>query len=326
MSWKMSAIRSFRSFMTKAAGLKRKEQTVFSEKKQLEAGTYKNKEAFLFLLPWIAGVLLFTIGPMIQSLWLSFTDYSIYESAKFIGLQNYREMFFEDRMFKQSLMITLKYVVMFVPVKLIAALAVALLLNQNIRGMSLYRTIYYIPSIIGAGIAMAVTWKIVLSRDGFLNEFLGIFGVGPYDFLTNPKMALTTLAMMGAWQFGSSMVVFLAALKQVPRDLYESSEIDGAGRVLQFFRITLPLISSTVLFNLIMGIINAFQVFTQVSVITGGGPADSTYVYMLHLYRTAFEGHRMGYSSALAWILTVIILVFALVVFWSSKKWVYYEN
>lgn len=305
---------------------KRKEKAVFGEKKPFDSGKYKNKEAFLFLLPWILGVVLFTVGPMVQSLWLSFTDYSIYSEAKFIGLQNFIEMFSEDRMFKHSLLITLRYVFLFVPIKLIAALLIAVLLNQNVKGMSVYRTIYYIPSIVGAGIAMAVTWKIVLSRDGFVNEFLRIFGLGPFDFLTNPKMSLTTLALMGAWQFGSAMVVFLAALKQVPRELYEAGDIDGAGKVNQFFKITLPMISSTILFNLIMGIINAFQVFTQVSVITNGGPADSTYVYMLHLYRTAFESHRMGYSSALAWVLTFIILAFALVIFKSSQKWVYYEN
>jgi ABC-type sugar transport system permease subunit len=294
--------------------------------KQLDTSKYNNKAAFLFLLPWIIGVLLFTIWPMIQSLWLSFTDYSIYGSAKFIGLDNYKEMFFDDRMFKNSLIITLKYVIMFVPVKMVAALFVAILLNKKIRGMAIYRTIYYIPSIIGAGIAMAVTWKIVLSRDGFVNDILSIFGIGPFDFLTSPKMALGTLAIMGAWQFGSAMVVFLSALKQVPNELYEAGDIDGAGKIRKFFKITLPMISSNILFNLIMGIINAFQVFTQVSVITNGGPADSTYVYMLHLYRTAFESHRMGYSSALAWILTLIIFAFTVIIFWSSKKWVYYEN
>lgn len=299
---------------------------MFGEKKQFDNSKYKNKEAYLFLLPWILGVLLFTIWPMLQSFWLSFTDYSIYGSAKFIGLDNYKEMFFDDRMFKNSLAVTVKYVVMFVPIKLIAALLVAILLNKKIKGISAYRTIYYIPSIIGAGVAMAVTWKIILSRDGFVNEFLGLLGLGPFDFLTNPDIALGTLAMMGAWQFGSSMVVFLSALKQVPVDMYEASTIDGAGKIRQFFSITLPMISSTILFNLIMGIINAFQVFTQVSVITDGGPADSTYVYMLHLYRTAFESQRMGYSSALAWILTLIILAFTLLIFWSSKKWVYYEN
>ncbi len=293
---------------------------------QIDTSKLNNKAAFLFLFPWIVGILLFTLWPMVQSFWLSFTDYSIYGNEKFIGLSNYKEMFFEDRMFKTSLIITLKYVIMFVPVKMVAALLVATLLNKKIKGMSIYRTIYYIPSIIGAGIAMAVTWKIVLSRDGFVNDILSAFGIGPYDFLTSPKMALGTLAMMGAWQFGSAMVVFLAALKQVPAELYEAGDIDGAGKIRKFFNITLPMISSNILFNLIMGIINAFQVFTQVSVITNGGPADSTYVYMLHLYRTAFESQRMGYSSALAWILTLIILLVTALIFWSSKKWVYYEN
>lgn len=299
---------------------------MFGAKIKQEDSRFNNKAAFFFLLPWLIGVILFTIWPMIQSLWLSFTDYSIYGDTSFIGFDNYIEMFNEDRMFKKSLLVTLKYVLMFVPVKMVAALFVAVLLNKKIKGMAIYRTIYYIPSIIGAGIAMAVTWKIVLSRDGFVNNILEVFGLGPFDFLTSPKLALGTLAMMGAWQFGSAMVVFLAALKQVPAELYEAGDIDGAGRIRKFINITVPMISSNVLFNLIMAIINAFQVFTQVSVITNGGPADSTYVYMLHLYRTAFESHRMGYSSALAWILTLIIFAFTAVVFWSSKKWVYYEN
>lgn len=294
--------------------------------KPLDRQRQDTRDAYIFLLPWLIGVLAFTLWPMIQSFLLSFTDYSIFGNVRFIGLDNFKEIFTEDRMFKNSLKVTFQYVLLFVPVKLIAALFVAILLNRKMKGMNMYRTIYYMPSIIGAGVAMAVTWKIVLSRDGFVNHFLGMVGIPPLDFLSSPKSALATLAMMGAWQFGSSMVIFLAGLKQVPQELYEAADVDGCRKVRRFFTITMPMISSTIFFNLIMGIINAFQVFTQVSVITNGGPADSTYVYMLHLYRTAFEGQRMGYSSALAWILTLIILVFTLLVFWSSKLWVHYED
>ncbi len=282
--------------------------------------------AYALLLPWIAGVLLFTLWPMLQSLFLSFADYRIYGSASFVGLENFSEMFFEDRMFKTSVFLTFKYVLLFVPIKLVAALLVAQVLNRNIKGISLYRTIYYLPSIVGSSVAMAVTWKMVLSREGFVNVLLGYLNLGPIDFLSSPLYALETLAMMGAWQFGSSMVIFLAGLKQVPQELYEAAEVDGTKKIRQFFSITLPMISSTILFNLVMGLINAFQVFTQIAVITNGGPADSTYVYMLHLYRTAFVSHRMGYSSALAWVLTLIILATTGLVFLSSKRWVYYEE
>lgn len=192
--------------------------------------------------------------------------------------------------------------------------------------MSIYRTIYYLPSIIGSGVAMAVTWKMVLSRDGYVNSVLGLLGLGPVDFLSSPNIALYTLSMLGAWQFGSSMVIFLAGLKQIPNELYEASEVDGASKKVMFIRITLPLLTPTILFNLIMGIINAFQVFTQIFVMTRGGPAESTYFYIFHLYKTAFENFRMGYSSALAWVLTIIIILFTAITFKTSNKWVYYES
>ena len=235
-------------------------------------------------------------------------------------------MFFEDRMFKTSVFLTFKYVLMFVPVKLVAAFTGCAGAEQEYQGDISVPNDLLSSSIVGSSVAMAVTWKMVLSREGFVNVVLGYLHLGPIDFLSSPSYALETLAMMGAWQFGSSMVIFLAGLKQVPQELYEAADVDGTKKMRQFFSITLPMISSTILFNLVMGLINAFQVFTQIAVITNGGPADSTYVYMLHLYRTAFVSHRMGYSSALAWVLTLIILATTGLVFLSSKRWVYYRS
>jgi len=280
----------------------------------------------LFLLPWMAGFLLFTIWPIIQSLVLAFTSYDIFSPMKFIGFGNFVEMFTEDRLFKNSLYVTLKYVLLSVPTKLIFALLIAMVLNQKLRGIGLYRTIYYLPSILGASVAMSVTWKMVLSRTGFLNQLLAYLGIGPFDFLASPNMALETLAMMSAWQFGSAMVIFLSGLKNIPSELYEAASVDGAKPLRRFLKITLPMLSPTILFNLIMGIIGSFQVFTQAFVTTKGGPVNSTYFYVLHLYRLAFENFRMGYASALAWFLTILIVVVTAVTFKLFDKFVYYES
>ena len=283
-------------------------------------------EGYLFIAPWIIGFLLFSLYPMINSAVLAFTEYDIFSGMKFIGLGNFREMFTDDRMFVHSLSTTMKYVVISVPTRLIAALIVALLLNQQIRGMSVYRTIYYLPSVLATSVAMMVTWKMVLSRGGIANRVLALIGIGPYDFLANPDMALGTVSVLAIWQLGSAMVIFLAGLKAIPKELYEAAIVDGSSALQRFFRITLPLLTPTLFFNLVMGIIGAFQVFNVGFVMTRGGPAGATYFYVLHLYKTAFEGFRMGYASALAWILALIVMVLTLFVFKTSDKWVYYES
>lgn len=283
-------------------------------------------EGYLFLLPWLCGFLLFTIWPIIQSFLLSFTSYDIFTPPKFIGLQNFVEMFTSDRIFKKALWVTLKYVLMSVPLKLCMALFIAMVLSQKLRGIGIYRTIYYLPSILGASVAMSVTWKMVLGYDGFVNYFLGLFGLGPVNFLANPSLSLPTLAMISAWQFGSAMLIFLSGLKNVPQELYEAAEVDGARWWKRFIHITLPMLSPTILFNFIMNMIGSFQVFTEAFVMTRGGPVDSTYFYVLHLYRTAFENFRMGYASALAWLLTIIIVIVTAITFKISDHYVYYEN
>lgn len=283
-------------------------------------------EGYLFIAPWLIGFLAFSLWPMINSAILAFADYNVFSGMRFIGLDNFRVMFTEDKMFGHSLLTTTIYVVVSVPVRLAAALLVALLLNQKIRGMSIYRTIYYLPSVLATSVAMLVTWKMVLSREGIANRVLGLLGLGPYDFLSNPDMALWTVSFLAIWQLGSAMVIFLAGLKAIPTELYEAAVVDGSSSWQRFFRITIPLLTPTIFFNLVMGIIGAFQVFSVGFVMTRGGPANATYFYVLHLYRTAFESYRMGYASALAWVLAMIVMALTLLVFRSSDKWVHYEN
>ena len=283
-------------------------------------------EGYLFLVPWICGFLIFTLWPIVQSFLLAFSSYDIFSDPVFIGFDNFKEMFTEDGKFLNSLWGTCKYVILSVPIKLIAALAIAMILNQKIRGIGVYRTIYYLPSILGASVAMSVTWKMVLGHTGFVNQILSLMGLGPFDFLADPNLSLQTLAMMSAWQFGSAMVIFLSGLKNIPQELYEAASVDGARAWKKFIKITLPMLSPTILFNLIMNMIGSFQVFTESYVITKGGPGDSTYFYVLHLFRTAFGNFRMGYASALAWFLTVIIIIVTAITFKASDKLVYYEN
>ena len=199
-------------------------------------------------------------------------------------------------------------------------------MNQNIKGMRFYRTIYYLPSILGGSVAISVLWRFLFRRDGIVNMILAVVGIAPVDWLGSPKHALGTVALLGIWQFGSSMVLFLAGLKQVPAELYDAAKVDGAGKIRTFFSVTLPMISSIIFFNLVMQLINAFQDFTAPFVITGGGPLNATYVFAIHLYNSAFKYFKTGYASALSWILFVIIMLFTLLVFKSSAYWTYYED
>jgi multiple sugar transport system permease protein len=206
------------------------------------------------------------------------------------------------------------------------ALLVAVLLNQKIRGMHFYRTIYYLPSILGGGVAVSVMWQMLLSRDGAVNALLKVFGINGPNWLANPRTALYAIVIMSCWAFGSAMVIFLAGLKGIPDELYEAASVEGATPVRQFFYITLPLLSPVILFNLVMSLINGFQVFTQAFIMTNGGPLNATRFYVLYLYQNAFQYFRMGYASALAWILFFIIMVFTLLIFRSSAFWVHYQN
>ncbi|MFB4321504.1 sugar ABC transporter permease [Priestia sp. BR_2] len=281
---------------------------------------------YLFISPWLIGFLALTAYPMLLSLYYSFTNYTLMKPIKWVGLDNYERIIMADDKFAQSLKLTFYYVLASVPLKLIAALMVALLLKKAVRGISVYRTAIYFPSLIGASIAVSLLWKNIFGVDGFFNQVLGFFGIPGTGWVTNPDTALWSLIGLSVWQFGSSMVIFLAGLKQIPNDLYEASAVDGAGKLKQFFKITLPMLSPTLFFNLIMGVINSFQMFTPAYVITGGGPMNSTYVYALYLYERAFSRYQLGYSSSLAWIMLILIVAAAVIINLTSKYWVFYES
>lgn len=281
---------------------------------------------YVFISPWLIGFLLLTLWPILQSFYLSFTDYSLLDAPSWVGTDNYTEIFTKDRLFVKSLAVTFIFVLLAVPIKLFFSLMVAILLNKNIRGMNGYRTALYFPSLIGGSVAVAALWRNMFGIDGYINSILGWFGIQGIGWISNPDTALGTLILLSAWQFGSTMVIFLAGLKQIPKDLYESASVDGAGAVRKFFNITIPMLSPVMFFNLVLGIINAFQMFTAAFVITSGGPANATYMYVLFLYEKAFKHYQMGYASALGWILLVIVAAFTAINFVVSKYWVFYES
>ncbi len=281
---------------------------------------------YLYILPWIIGFLVLQLVPLINSFWYSFTNFQLLGHAKFLGLANYKKIFTADPTFVKSLLVTFYYVLIAVPLKLAFALAIAVILNQNIKGINLFRTLYYIPSILGGSVAISVLWKYLFMSQGVVNKILGTIGLPAVDWLGDPRFALGTISLVTVWQFGSSMLLFLAGLKQIPVSLYEAARIDGAGKLRIFWKITLPELSPILLFNLIMQMINAFQDFTSAFVITQGGPLKSTYLYGLMLYDQGFKFFKMGYSSALSWILFAIILFFTSLTFRSSQSWVHYGD
>lgn len=286
-----------------------------------------NVLGYCMIAPWLIGFLVMFLIPMCISLYYSFTDYNLLSDPNFIGIQNYVRMFTDDPDFWQAIKVTFLYVLILVPCRLAFALLVALLLNTKRKGGGLYRTLYYIPSIIGGSIAVSIVWKQLFGNDGVAMSLLSLVGIDQkLSFIGNPNTALGTLILLGVWQFGSSMLIFLAALKQVPASIYESASLDGAGGLRKFFKITLPMISPTIFFNLILQIINGFRAFTEGYIVTNGGPMDSTLFYVLNLYRRAFTYFDMGYSSAMAWVLVLIIACFAGIVFKSQGAWVYYES
>ncbi|MDQ0872397.1 multiple sugar transport system permease protein [Paenibacillus sp. V4I3] len=300
----------------------RKKTTAFTLKGRWESPI----AGYLFISPWLLGFLLLTLWPMVQSMYYSFTKYTLLDAPEWIGLRNYERIFADDEMFRQSLKITILFVVLSVPIKLFSALMVAMVLNKKIKGISVYRTFIYLPSLIGSSIAVAILWQNIFGINGFINRFLSYFGIEGISWISNPNTALGTLIILVAWQFGSSMVIFLAGLKQIPAELYEASSVDGASKVRQFVSITLPMLSPVLLFNLVLQTIGSFQMFTQAFIITKGGPINSTYMYALYLYDRAFSRYEMGYASALAWILLVVIAIVTALIFASSRYWVFYET
>ncbi|MDF2958906.1 MAG: transporter permease [Paenibacillus sp.] len=285
-----------------------------------------NLAGYIFISPWLIGFFLLTVWPIAQSFYLSFTEYSLLEDPVWVGPENYTKIFTGDTLFRKSLAVTFTFVLLSVPIKLFFSLMVALFLNKSIRGMNVYRTAIYFPSLIGGSIAVSVLWRNMFGLDGYVNQVLSWFGIQGTGWITNPDTSLGTLVLLAAWQFGSTMVIFLAGLKQIPQDLYESSSVDGAGKVKQFFNITLPMLSPVMFFNLVLGIIGSFQMFTSAFIITKGGPVNSTYMYALFLFEKAFKHYQMGYASALAWILLAIIATLTALNFYVSRYWVFYES
>ncbi len=284
-----------------------------------------NLYGYLFISPWLIGFLGLTLIPMVASLYLSFTSYDIFTSPRWIGVDNFQTMWTDVRYWK-SVRATFYYVFTSVPLRLAFALGIAMLLNTGFSMLGLYRAIFYVPSIIGGSVAVALMWRRVFGPDGLLNAGLSVVGIEGLNWLGNPRTGIWTLIILAIWQFVSPMLIFLAGLKQIPQELYEAASIDGAGGWRKFVRITLPLLSPVIFFNLVMQIISGFMVFTQAFVVTGGGPLDTTRFYSLYLYDQAFRNFRMGYASAMAWVLLLIIAFFTALAFRSSSMWVHYET
>ncbi len=287
-----------------------------------------NKAAYVFLLPWLVGLLVITIGPMVASLYLSFTDYNLLSAPHWIGLQNYVAMYHDSRLIN-SLKVTFTYVFVSVPLQLALALIIAMVLNRGMRALPFYRSVFYLPSLMGASVAIAVLWREIFGTTGLVNQLLLKIGVhNPPGWIADPSTALSTIILLHIWTFGSPMIIFLAGLRQIPTMYYEAAAVDGASKWTQFVHITMPLLSPIVFFNLVLQIIGAFQSFTQAFVVSGGtgGPADSTMFYTLYLYLQGFGQFRMGYASAMAWLLMIIIAIFTAVNFLVSKYWVHYDD
>jgi multiple sugar transport system permease protein len=281
---------------------------------------------YLFVSPWLIGFIAFIIFPLVTSLYLSFTRYDILTPPRWIGLQNWIRMFTQDPRFWNATKATFKYVLFEVPLRLTFAFIVALIFSmKESKILNLYRAIYYIPSLIGGSVAIAVVWRQIWGYDGIINALLSIFGIHGINWLGDTRTAIWTLILLAVWQFGSPMLIFLAALKQVPTELYEAATIDGASFWKRLTSITLPMITPVILFNLINQMIHGFMAFTQSYIITQGGPLDSTLFYAVYMYRKAFNDFEMGYASALAWFMLALVGLFTIIIFKTSNRWVYYE-
>ncbi len=289
---------------------------------------YRKKDymGLVYIAPWLIGFLLLQLYPFLSSLYYSFTDYQFFNDPSWIGVQNYKKLFTTDPEFYNSLKVTIVYTLYTVPGKLIMALFIAVLLNQNLKHIGVIRTIYYLPSLFSGSVAVAILWKLLFMDEGTINSLLTSIHLPKVQWLGTTSTALVTICLLEIWQFGSSMVMFLAALKQVPVSLYEAASLDGAGAVKKFFHITIPQISPIIFFNIIMQSITALQNFTSSFVVTGGGPNKGTYVLGMKLYTDAFTYFKMGYASATSWVIFGMILVITLLLFRFSSGKVYYED
>ncbi len=289
--------------------------------------TKDNKAAYIFLLPWFIGLFGITLVPMAASLYLSFTDYSLLQPGEWVGLDNYVRMFSDPRL-ANSLRVTFIYVLVGTPIQLACALGIALLLDKGLKGVSFYRSVFYLPSLLGASVAVAILWRQLFGSEGLVNQVLAIFGIEGLGWISNPDTALGTIILLHVWTFGAPMIIFLAGLRQIPTMYYEAAQVDGANGWQRFRKITLPLLSPIIFFNFVLGIIGSFQSFTQAFIVSGGsgGPADSTMFFTLYLYQQGFTRFDMGYASAMAWLLLLIIAAFTAINFIASKFWVFYDD
>ena len=291
----------------------------------------ENLYGYVFLSPWLLGFLAITAIPMLLSLYLSFTDYDVLtplSDVNWVGWANYKRMFTADPSYWHAVKVTLMFALIAVPLKLGAALGVALLLNRTVRGIGWFRGLFYLPSLLGGSVALAIVWRSMFNREGAFNSFLAIFGIEGLPWVNDPDWALSTLILLAVWQFGAPMVIFLAGLKQIPQELYEAAEVDGAGPWHKFRNVTIPMLSSVIFFNLLLELINAFQVFASAYIISNGsgGPAGMTNFYTLYLYKRGFADLQMGYASAMAWVLVIVVAIIAFILFKTQKSWVHYAG
>ena len=295
-------------------------------KKLSKAARREEIQGYLFISPWIIGFLVFMLFPFVFSLYLGLTKYGYVSAPEFVGLANYKKALLNDPLMKRSLGITFRFAAMFLPLELVLSFGTALLLNLRARGMNIYRTIFYLPSVLPM-VSVSLLWIWILNpKFGVVNWALAKFGIKGPGWLFSPQWALPALVMMSLWGIGRSVIVYLAGLQNINPELYDAAEVDGAGAASCFRYVTVPMMSPVIFFNLIMGIIGSLQVFAQAFIMTGGGPARATHFYMLYLYSNAFELFKAGYASALAWIMFIVIMFFTLLVVRSSSAWVYYEG
>jgi multiple sugar transport system permease protein len=281
-----------------------------------------------FLIPWLLGFFGLTLIPMGYSLYLSFTRYNIFQPPEWIGLDNYIRMFTNDPSFIQSAQITLIYVVVGTPITLAAALGVAMLLNYRDKGAGFFRSSFYAPSLIGGSVSVAIVWRAMFSANGPVDDSLSFFGIDLGGWVGNPALVLPMMILLAIWMFGATMVIFLAGLKQIPKELYEAAEVDGANAWHRFRAVTIPMLSPVIFFNLLLGLIGAFQMFTAAYIISNGtgGPAGMTNFITLYLYKRGFSDGQMGYAAAIAWVLLVVVAILAFILFRTQRSWVHYSG
>ncbi|MGM0838422.1 sugar ABC transporter permease [Bacillus haimaensis] len=294
--------------------------------RNMKMSTREAITGYLFFSPGLIGLLVFMAGPILYSFYLSFTTYNIYEPPQWVGFKNYEIMLTEDPLFYKSLYNTLYYVGLSVPVNTAMGILLAVLMNQKVRGIRLFRTIYFLPSIL-SGVAVALLWQWILDPNfGLINTFLANFGISGPGWLLDEAWSKPSLVLMNLWAVGGSMIIYLAGLQGIPQSLYEAATVDGAGPIRKFINITLPMLTPTIFFNVVMGVLSGFQVFLQAFIMTGGGPNNSTMFFAFYLYNKAFKDLQLGYASAMAWILLLITLLCTLIIFKTSSRWVYYEG